>query len=61
MKVSGWKTNSIFRRYDIVDTEDVADAINKVQAREEWLREQARCRAQFGHNSEGKNPEATIQ
>lgn len=32
MKMSGWKTDSVFRRYAIVATDDMVDAIEKQQA-----------------------------
>jgi hypothetical protein len=31
MKISGHKTRAVFRRYHIVDTEDVVDAMRRVQ------------------------------
>ena len=30
MKLAGWKTNSIFKRYAIVDETDLRDAVQKV-------------------------------
>ena len=31
MKIAGWKTNSMFRRYDIVDGRDLRDAARKME------------------------------
>jgi integrase len=33
MKIGGWKTRSVFERYAIVSQSDIADAMNKLQAR----------------------------
>ena len=32
MKIGGWKTASIFKRYDIVNQSDVRDALRKLEA-----------------------------
>jgi hypothetical protein len=32
MALSGHRTNSVFKRYDIIDTEDVQQAVARVQA-----------------------------
>jgi hypothetical protein len=42
MKMSGWKTRSVFDRYAIVAEDDMDDATRRIQRR----------RAQFGHNSQ---------
>lgn len=39
MALSGHRTNSVFKRYDIIDTEDVQQAVAKVQS---YLQEQKR-------------------
>jgi integrase len=31
MAIGGWKTNAVFRRYDIVDTQDVVDAMDRLE------------------------------
>ena len=31
MKVAGWRTRNIFKRYAIVNNEDIADAMQKLQ------------------------------
>ena len=61
MKVAGWKTASMFRRYDIVDTEDIADAMDKFQAREDRLREQADDKSYFGHSQPDSGPKTTSE
>lgn len=34
MKIGGWKTRSVFQRYDIVDNRDIADAMKKLEQNE---------------------------
>jgi hypothetical protein len=43
MKIGGWKTASIFRRYDIVDENDLQDAAAKIR--------QFREKIDFGESS----------
>lgn len=31
MRIGGWKTRSVFQRYDIVDNRDIADAMQKLE------------------------------
>jgi integrase len=31
MRIGGWKTDSVFRRYNIVDDHDIADAMAKLE------------------------------
>jgi len=35
MKIGGWRTRSVFERYAIVDQNDIAAAMKKLQASEE--------------------------
>jgi len=34
MRIGGWKTRSVFQRYDIVDNRDIADAMKKLEQSE---------------------------
>ena len=34
MKIGGWKTASVFRRYDITTTEDLADAAARLDTKQ---------------------------
>ena len=35
MRIGGWKTRSVFQRYDIVDNRDIADAMKKLEQSEQ--------------------------
>jgi hypothetical protein len=35
MKIGGWRTRSVFERYAIVSQADIADAIGKLEIRDE--------------------------
>jgi hypothetical protein len=35
MRIGGWQTNSVFKRYSIVDTNDMSDALSKLERRRE--------------------------
>ena len=37
MHIGGWKTASVFRRYDIVDQSDLADASRRIDDRQKEL------------------------
>jgi hypothetical protein len=45
MKIGGWKTNSIFRRYAIVCPDDIANAMEKFQIREAELHDKCQISA----------------
>ena len=40
MRIGGWKTRSVFQRYDIVDNRDIADAMKKLEQSEKPKPEQ---------------------
>jgi integrase len=50
MRVGGWKTRSVFQRYDIVDNRDIADAMLRLQETERAQKD----KAQLGHNPENE-------
>ena len=47
MRIGGWKTRSVFERYNIVTQSDIRDAMTKLQASEKAQQEQAE--PNFGH------------
>lgn len=47
MRIGGWKTRSVFERYNIITQSDIKDAITKLQASEKAQQEQAE--PNFGH------------
>jgi integrase len=64
MKIGGWKTGSVFRRYDIVDQEDITDAMVKFEQREDKLHDQAQFRHSLGTvgpNSASQKPAEKVQ
>ena len=58
MKIGGWKTSSVFKRYAIVDHSDIQDAAAKIQKREEIIAAAAAERLQ---NSYSANERAALQ
>lgn len=63
MAIGGWKTNAVFKRYDIVSEDDLAEAARrqdekrrldeekqKAEAQAQAERAQSEAWAQFGHN-----------
>jgi hypothetical protein len=66
MAIGGWKTNAVFKRYDIVSEDDLAEAARRLdekhrletekqkqaeaEAQVQAERGQAEAWAQFGHN-----------
>ena len=54
-KIGGWKTRSVFERYNIVSQSDIADAMTKL----ENARSISEISHDFGHDS--KKSEAAVQ
>jgi integrase len=50
MRIGGWKTASVFKRYDIVDQADIADAVTKLEAQRARAEKQEPT-SEFGHDS----------
>lgn len=46
MKIGGWKTNDMFRRYAIVDSKDMAEAMRKLEVSREEVRAAALANSQ---------------
>jgi integrase len=46
MKIGGWKTNDMFRRYAIVDSKDMAEAMRKLEVSREEVRAAAQVNSQ---------------
>jgi integrase len=44
MRVGGWKTPSVFERYNIVDQRDIREALHKLE------QAQNQAKSEFGHN-----------
>ncbi len=57
MKLQGWRTDAMFRRYGIVATEDKLDAMQKQEAYEKQLQVEEAARLQKQQEGEGENPE----
>jgi hypothetical protein len=58
MKIGGWKTRTVFDRYNITDQRDIASAMLRLEAAEQAQAEQ---KTELGHDSvtatsEGKSP-----
>jgi len=47
MRIGGWKTRSVFERYNIITQTDIKDAIVRLQESEKALKQQAV--SDFGH------------
>ena len=53
MKIGGWKTRSVFDRYNIVDQSDLADAARRMEERHSQLvKEQAEHEQELAKASE---------
>lgn len=53
MAIGGWKTNAVFKRYDMVSEDDLAEAARRLDEKrrlDQAERAQAEVWAQFGHN-----------
>ena len=53
MKIGGWKTRSVFDRYDLHDRSDTEDAMIRLTAKEKAQSEQ---KAELGHDSVTATP-----
>jgi len=51
MRIGGWKTASVFKRYDIVDQTDIADAVTKLEQQRARAAEKEEPTSEFGHDS----------
>ena len=49
MRIGGWKTASVFKRYDIVDQADIAEAVTKLEQQRARAAEKAKADSEFGH------------
>lgn len=51
MRIGGWRTRSVFERYNIVTQADIADAVGKLERQREQQAEQQKERdSKFGHD-----------
>lgn len=51
MKIGGWKTSSVFKRYSIVGSDDIRDAMTKMQEREQLVEAERVRLLQLNYNS----------
>src|SRR5690348_1976345 len=49
IRIGGWKTASVFKRYDIVDQADIAEAVTKLEQQRARAAEKAKADSEFGH------------
>jgi hypothetical protein len=51
MRIGGWKTRSVFERYNIITQSDIKDAMTKLQTSEKQQQEEQRKEGEpnFGH------------
>ena len=67
MRIGGWKTRSVFERYNIITQSDIKDAMTKLQVSEKELKQQQEEQQKeresnfghvFGHVDPSKAPTA---
>jgi len=58
MKIGGWKTSAMFRRYDIVDESDLDDATRRMEERQKQLEQSQHEAQQQAQDAEAKQNES---
>ena len=59
MRVGGWRTRSVFQRYDIVSQADIADALQKLELSQNEIKPS--FGHDFGHDRQETNTEGKIE
>ena len=59
MKIGGWKTRSVFERYNIVSQSDISDALLKLEQSEQE-REQAKAPVKSGEDQQGLDGDVSV-
>jgi hypothetical protein len=50
MRIGGWRTRSVFERYNIVSQTDIQDALQKLECRQNDQLGERDAISDFGHN-----------